>query len=602
MDGETQSDTLQLVLFPKPHSAASLYLHCSGEALVSDDAVSLTKAARVSTNAYFNCFYTGYWRRFADVGKVGVRLTFSGRVRFAVRACCDRYGDRDVASRVAVAEGGAFTEITLWVEDTRDHISEGRLYADVEALAPSEICAIAYVTDTPPLREISLSVGICTYNREVHLQALLCELVAEADRNAALRRVCVVNQGSAFACDNLKDLFQDERLHLIEQANLGGCGGFNRTMHETLAAEPACTHHLLMDDDVRIDARMLDTVAAFLRYAERDIVLGGHMLQTDAETVLLEAGAVFDPLWFVVPVGKGTDLSEPANLSAFDRYRAVDYNGWWFCVLPVAQMKTAGFSPPVFIRCDDMEYGCRMLKQGAATVPLPGVAVWHDLNFSHASDWDQYYDIRNRLILSTLHGDMTPQPGAHFVLGYIVECLLTHRYGAARMCMSGIRDFLLGPDRMFAVDPAERHRQVMQHAAIMPQTKLDRSEAEALEPGAIVARPQSVAASVSVYLRRMIAVLFLPYETRATKLYRYEDINPMTVRSAAYVVSDARRTVFVTHTPRRGLAWSLLGGAMLLAARFMITRRRVNAAWTRGVGVHQSASAWKRLFALRRES
>lgn len=602
MAGETQSDTLQQVLLPKPHSAASLYLHCSGEASVSDDAVSLTEGACVSTNAYFNCFYVGYWSRFASVGKVGVRLTFSGRIRLAVRASCDRYGDEEVAVRVAASEGGAFASITLWADDTRGNGSEGRLYADVEALAPSEIRAIAYVTDAPPLREISLSVGICTYNREVQLQALLCELVAEADKNAALRRVCVVNQGSAFTSDNLKELFQDKRLHLIEQANLGGCGGFNRTMHETLAAEPLCTHHLLMDDDVRIDARMLETVATFLRYAERDIVLGGHMLQTDAETVLLEAGAVFDPLWFVVPVGKGTDLSKPANLGVFDRFRAVDYNGWWFCVLPVAQMKMAGFSPPVFIRCDDMEYGCRMRKQDVPTVPLPGVAVWHDLNFSHASDWDQYYDIRNRLILSTAHGDVTPQPGAHFVFGYVLECVLTHRYGAARMCMSGIRDFLLGPDRMFAVDPAERHRQVMQHAALMPQARLERSEAEALESGVIVARPQSMAANASVYLRRMIAVLFLPYETRATKLYRYEDINPMTVRSAAYVVSDARRTVFVTHTPRRGLAWRLLGGAILLAVRFMMTRRRVNAAWSNGIGAHQSAAAWKRLFALRRES
>ena len=412
-----QIHTLQQVYAPKPQSAASLYLHCQGDVAISGETVTLERGGLLSTNTYFNSFYADYWRRFAGLESVGVQIVFTGQVRIAVNVCREHEGEREVASRTADARDRSAAHVTLWLDSdgemAPDGASPARLFVVVEAMARSEVRSIAYVTDAQPRQDVSLSVGICTFNRETHLEALLTELVTECDRNAAIRQVYVVNQGAGFSSAGLKALCGDQRLKLIEQANLGGCGGFNRTIYEALRTGRT-SHHLLMDDDVRVDARLLETVAAFLRYAEHDLVLGGHMLQTDRETLLLEAGAVFDPLWFVSPVGKGADLADASNLAAFDRYRPVDYNGWWFCVLPVGQLESAGYSPPVFIRCDDMEYGCRMSKRGVPTVPLPGVAVWHDLNFSHASDWDQYYDIRNRLILSSIHGDMTAQPGPSF--------------------------------------------------------------------------------------------------------------------------------------------------------------------------------------------
>lgn len=597
-----QVHTLQQVYVPRHQSAAALYLHFKGEVVTSGDAVMLGDGGQLSANTYFNSFYAGYWRRFTGVGSVGVRVTFTGKVRIAVCACCDRLGEREIVSQVSEAEKDTSADITLWLNRETAGDDAGRIYLVVEAMAQSEVRSMAYVTDADPRHEVSLSIGICTFNRESHLEALLTELLAECDGNKAIRQIYVVNQGSAFSGAGLKAALGDKRLKVIEQANLGGCGGFNRTIYEAVTAERTTSHHLLMDDDVRLDARLLHTVAAFLRYAENDLVLGGHMLRTDSETLLLEAGAVFDPVWFVKPIGKGTNLADPANLSTFDRYQPVDYNGWWFCVLPVPQLKSAGYSPPVFIRCDDMEYGCRMSKQGIPTVPMPGVGVWHDLNFSHASDWDQYYDIRNRLVLSSMHGDLTAQPGSHFVFGYMVECLLTHRYGAARMCMAGIGDFLLGPDALFSVDPAECHSRVMQQAAAIPQAKVAPSDAEKLEWGVSVDRPKTVAANAPVYLWRLFAVLFLPYAAGGDRLYRYDDVNPMTVGNSAYVVTDARRTSFVKHVPRRRRAWRLLRDAIVLSVRFAMTRRRITADWSARVYAHQTKSMWERLFAIKRSN
>jgi galactofuranosylgalactofuranosylrhamnosyl-N-acetylglucosaminyl-diphospho-decaprenol beta-1,5/1,6-galactofuranosyltransferase len=593
--------TLQRVLFPKPAFPAELYLQCRSGAAAGEGAVTLPPGARLLTNTYFNSFYLDHWRKFTGIGAVGVCIAFTGHIKAGIRSRRDGHLDHELVSRTAIGDGGGIDELILWPGEPAEGVSDGRLFAEIEAVAASEVHAISYVTDTAPQHEVSLSIGICTFNREEHLLSLVRELIGVAGQSSAVRRVHVVNQGASFASRELVELFRDHRLELLEQANLGGCGGFNRTIHEALKAIPRCSHHVLMDDDVRIDGRVIDTAATFLAYADRDIVLGGHMLQTDAPTLLFEAGAVFDPVWFVVPVGKGTDLSNPENLDLFNAFRPVGYNGWWFCALPVPAMEKAGFSPPVFIRGDDMEYGCRMEKFGVPTVPLPGIGVWHDLNYSHASDWDQYYDMRNRLILSTLHGDITPQPAALFVFGYVLECILTHRYAAARMCMEGISDFLMGPDRLFAVDPAERHRRVSSLAKSMPQDKLKEADARLLQRGEAVERPSTVQANAPVYLRRLFAVFALPHQMQHQKLYRYDEVNPLTVGNAAYVVCDARMTAFVRHVPRRGRAIGLLIKAIALTVRFVANRARVNADWPARIGVHQSRDAWKRLFALERE-
>lgn len=608
--------TLQNVHFARAGLPVSLYMNASQTTGCDEMRLGpvttphqLDQGSRLSTDSYFNSFYVSYWREFTHVRKVGVRVTYRGGIRAGIWLCDAGDERREMVSQTAgdaeAGRAGDLNEIVVWLDDAGggEHIpqSGGRLFVEIEALALSEIHSIAYVTDTSPLRDVTLSVGICTYNREAYLAETLKELIASLERNEAVKRVRVVNQGRPFQLEGLKEIFRDGRFSLIEQCNLGGCGGFNRTMHEALMDDAGCTHHLLMDDDIIVDGRILDTAISFLRYAEREIVLGGHMLDAAQPTMLYEAGAVFDPLWFIVSLGKGRDIGRPEQLGLFNQYRRVDYNAWWFCIVPVNEIREAGFSPPIFIRGDDIDYGCRLAKRGIQTVALPAVAVWHELFFSKI-EWQQYYDIRNRLILSAVHGDLTPQPATHFVFGYILECLLTHRYAAAIMCMAGISDFLLGPDRLFAVDPAERHRRVTALGAKLPPASLDWAQAQSLPWGDIVDRPGSVAESTWPYFVRFVSVLFLPYRENSLKLFRYNQVHPVAVGNAAYVMTDARSAEFVQHTPRRRRVFSILARSLFLIARFRIKRKAVNAEWVARIGHYQTLEAWQKLFALDRDA
>ena len=354
-----------------------------------------------------------------------------------------------------------------------------------------------------------------------------------------------------------------------------------------------------MDDDVILDGRIIHNAMLFLGYAQHDFVLGGSMLYVSKPTTLHEAGSAFDPLWFIDRLGDGTDLAEPSGLDFFNTWHRADYIGWWFCATPIRQIEAAGLSPPIFLHHDDIEYGCRLAKCGVPTVAPPGLAVWHEHSFSKDGEWEQYYDIRNRLILSVMHGDKTPQPRTPIVLGYVVDLVLTHRYRAAMMCIAGVSDFLLGPDRLFSVSPAERHRQVRAIAEVFQPDEMAATEALAHEWGEVVDRPKSLGANLLPYLLRLLAVLFLPYRTKRPRIFDHENVNPIAVGNAAYIMTNGCTSVFVRQVPNRLRAISILWRGLTVAVRFRIRRDAVNADWSARLGAYQTTEMWRTLFGVR---
>jgi len=415
----------------------------------------IAKDATVSFDTYFNGLFERQWRLYTHAGAFTLALQVTGRV--AVRiwrripdVSCTLIHEQEIA-------GPAQIPLAL---DTPHFRQAGLLWFDVTALDETAVLHQAgWSTPGAGQAPARLGVAICTFNRERELGAVLDAIAGDDELQTAVARVIVVNQGRpglvahpqiAAAAARL-----GTRLHLVEQVNLGGAGGFGRGLLEALE-DPAVTHVCLLDDDVRVEPESLRRMAAFFTLALDDVALGGHMLDSVHPTTLYEAGAVVRPNWAPIPLHHGLDLTDPETLDALLDPYAMHFNGWWMFGFPKRWLERVGMPLPCFIRGDDIEFGLRLHAAGLPTVPLPGVGIWHEPFYLKLGGWQLYYETRNALICAALHQDFTPNRLAVLVMKRLLIQLLTYRYYGAALIVRGIEDGLLGP-AILDQDPRPLH-------------------------------------------------------------------------------------------------------------------------------------------------
>jgi galactofuranosylgalactofuranosylrhamnosyl-N-acetylglucosaminyl-diphospho-decaprenol beta-1,5/1,6-galactofuranosyltransferase len=122
-----------------------------------------------------------------------------------------------------------------------------------------------------------------------------------------------------------------------------------------------------------------------------------------------------------------------------------DYNAWWYFAVPLSVVRAQGLPLPLFIRCDDVEYGLRLARKGIRTVTLPGVGVWHEPFYLKDSAMLNFYERRNKFILLSMHYDI---PSKRFADNFLVSAmrhLLAYRYDAAALDYAGAVEWLRGP-------------------------------------------------------------------------------------------------------------------------------------------------------------
>jgi len=344
--------------------------------------------------------------------------------------------------------------------DAPHYRQAGLLWFDLTALdGPAALRSASWSTPGAGQPQARLGVVICTFNREPELAAVLAAIAGSEDLGAAVARVIVVNQGrpglaaQPGVCAAAARL--GPRLRIVEQVNLGGAGGFGRGLLEALD-DPAVTHACLLDDDVRVEPESLRRMAAFFTLVQDGLALGGHMLDSVRPTSLYEAGAVVLPNWAPKPLHHGLDLCKPEALDALLDPGAMHFNGWWMFGFPKRWIERVGMPLPCFIRGDDIEFGMRLHEAGLPTVPLPGVAVWHEPFYLKLGGWQLYYETRNALACAALHQDFAPNRVAVLLMKRLLIQLLTYRYYSAALIVRAMEDGLRGPAVLDA-DPRPLH-------------------------------------------------------------------------------------------------------------------------------------------------
>ncbi|MEN6407541.1 MAG: glycosyltransferase [Thermoguttaceae bacterium] len=470
---------IQRVVFPLDPSVASLYYHAdhphpdpyANPRPQGRRSIVLSQNATVSTDSYFNSFFETFWRRHTTLDRLTLRLRVSGAGTVRLRRVSNQSGVTELAR---VDFDGELQTVELEVPPHVPPHELGTLHFDIVARSPAATLVEAdwLARDVAP-QTVRLAACYCTCNRETFLLRNVRALADDPALDAFLSRIVVVDQGTRKVRQHaqFRELSDRARskLSLVEQPNFGGSGGFTRGILESLDGD--ATHVLLLDDDAVIEPESVLRTAAVFALARSEFAIGGPMLDLLRPTELHEAGGLVVPQRLAVNGhGHGLSLDRPDDVRQLADLPPSHYNAWWFFAVARSSIRRAGLPMPMFIKCDDLEYGCRLRRDGIPTHTLPGIGVWHDPFYRKRRGWDHYFGHRNMFASIALHGSLSRFAVVAIFLRVLLHRLVTMDYYKAWALCQGMADYLAGP-AVWRADPTPLlHRVLEAHRRLSPQT------------------------------------------------------------------------------------------------------------------------------------
>ncbi|WP_245836338.1 glycosyltransferase [Paramicrobacterium agarici] len=433
-----------------------------------DDVLSRTSARvnggkRVSFASYFNAFPASYWQHWTNVKRVRLELSTTGSGTILVYRSNSQGAQQRVESRRVSENATSTFDLPL------KSFGDGGWYwfeleADEDGLV---LDRGTWLTDAKQKNSGKASLGTTTFNKPDYCVNTLDALAQSPEVLELIDRIFIIDQGDQKVAD--QDGFDQvndklgEQLEIIDQANLGGSGGFSRSMAEVLKRDDS-DFLILLDDDVKIEPESILRTVAFARHSKRPTIVGGHMFDLLNRPVLHAYAEIVDEKPFIwrpqhrelFPHDfRNTNLRQTRWMhSRMD----ADYNGWWFCLIPKKVIQEIGLSLPAFIKWDDSEYSLRAREHGFPTVSLPGAALWHVswLDKDDSIDWQAYFHARNRIVAGLLHSRY-PRSGILLRDSFRLDLkhLLSMQYYAVTLRHMALRDILSGPEHMHAQLPTQ---------------------------------------------------------------------------------------------------------------------------------------------------
>ncbi len=412
-------------------------------------------------DTYFNIFDCAGWRKYTEIRQISLRLSCD-RVctvvmnhislssmgvdgmakRQIAKVKCHAAGEEEMIGPIDLPVTGAIAFEVIGAEDS----------------ANCPVIKASWIT-SESLQQIpvEIGIGICTYKREAYVQKNLDRLQKELldDPEApgyGHIRVCVADNGNTL----MPETAADSSIRIVPNRNLGGAGGFTRTMIEYLQSGNVPTHILLMDDDAVIFPSSVERTWTFLSLLKpeyRSHVICGSLFREDLPAIQTESGA----RWHrgdVESLGANIDMTDPVNVIRELREREIDYSGWWYSCIPVPLIKSSGLPLPIFVHRDDIEYGLR----ASGFIRLNGVCVRHEAFDNKMPGAMEYYDIRNLGIVNAIHyEDFNVLEFDKQLLIMVMSNLLKFRYRYAMMNLKGAADFLKGAEGFLKKDGEALH-------------------------------------------------------------------------------------------------------------------------------------------------
>ena len=485
----------------------------------SEARLVLSDGMRVTSDTYMNLFDLGFWSRYTGARSFRASAVLSGCGAVRLRRMMPDGTDRILDEERGSWEQPHRTEFRIRPAGTEPSKADSELlYLEWEAAEGHTLTvnSVRYLAEAAPenVREVHLSLIICTYRREKELKRNLRQLAAsrffaEGDERCGKLSVRVVDNAGEDCDTRGKDCTEwdsgapgedrtggedsvwngdnaarenpaarMERLrHCMKRypnPNTGGSGGFLRGMQETRRDEReyGITHVLLMDDDVEFRTESLYRLYALLRLLRPEYAreaAAGRMFRTDRRSVQFTASETWNG-GLIRHEGGGLDMAVRENL--FGVNRAIgEYSGWWFACYPMEYVRE-NLPFPFFLHCDDVEYG---LRKGGRPIVLNGIQVWHETADYRQSPLIAYYDMRNMAIANTLIGT---RPLARTLCRVwdrnLIASLRVRDWKRLAMQLYGIRDYVVWEKTGEWPDGQEKHREI--RAALEELASLPKGE------------------------------------------------------------------------------------------------------------------------------
>ena len=276
---------LQRIVFPRgedPLDVRPLYIDepealASTATVVSRRNLRVPAHSKISLASYFNAFPASYWKRWTKIEEIVLRLQVKGSGRLDVyrsktnghsvhlqgsKVSSEAWTSLEFKVSLQPFEDGVWIWFDLFTNDAELEVSEG-----------------AWATDQPMPKQ-QVVVGTTTIRPSECIEALKT-LGEDPQVMAVVERVIVADQGpqkvhEVEGFDEAAKAIGD-KLHVIEQDNLGGSGGFGRVMYEGIHNSNAA-QVMVIDDDIALEPDGVLRANAFARAATQPVIVGGQML------------------------------------------------------------------------------------------------------------------------------------------------------------------------------------------------------------------------------------------------------------------------------------------------------------------------------------
>ena len=401
---------------------------------------------------YFNSFSYRKWKTYANIEDLNLQLVLNGKFNITLTAYQEEYGK---IKKYFLDEKTVIAEKDKPLDIKYPDFNKDYTIVAFELRALSKNCEFYsgyYYTniEESSVRNISLSLVTTTFKKEQfiipNIEMLKKEIINSDEAIAKGFDVHVIDNGRTLNPEN----YNCEHLTIHPNKNVGGAGGFARGMIETIKQKNPATHVLLMDDDVIIMPEALKrtyNLLSLMKDEYKDYFISGAMLKMEQMNEQHEDIGYVHNDGYYTPKKKNLYLhlleDIVRNEESLDNPQRA-YAAWWYCCVPIKNVRLDNLPLPVFVRGDDVEFS---LRNNANIISLNSICVWH-MGFTQKFNgaMELYQVNRNSLMIQATSGICDSINFMPRIKTLFYNEIYRFNYNGASLLLDAVEDFLKGPD------------------------------------------------------------------------------------------------------------------------------------------------------------